>query len=57
VAGALKRHGAGVNMTYSKTTPESLAEAIISNIGKEVSYAPIPADGAQKAAQLISQLL
>jgi len=57
VAVALKRHGAGINMTYSKTTPESLAEAIISNIGKEVTYAPIPTDGAQKAAQLISQLL
>jgi len=57
VAGALKRHGAGVNMTYSKTTPESLAEAIILNIGKEVTYPPIPADGARKAAQLIGQLL
>jgi UDP-N-acetylglucosamine:LPS N-acetylglucosamine transferase len=57
VAVALKKHGAGINMPYSKTTPESLAEAIISNIGKEVTYAPIPADGAQKAAQLISQLL
>jgi UDP:flavonoid glycosyltransferase YjiC (YdhE family) len=57
VAGALKRHGAGINMTYSRTTPESLAEAIISNIGKEVTYAPIPTDGAQKAAQLIGQLL
>jgi len=57
VAVALKRHGAGINMTYSKTTPESLAEAIISNIGKQVTYAPIPADGAQKAAQLIGQLL
>jgi predicted glycosyltransferase len=57
VAVALKRHGAGINMTYSRTTPESLAEAIISNIGKEVTYAPIPTDGAQKAAQLIGQLL
>ncbi len=57
VAGALKRRGAGINMTYSKTTPESLAEAIMSNIGKEVTYRPIPTDGAQKAAQLISQFL
>lgn len=57
VAGALKRHGAGINMTYSNTTPESLAEAVVSNIGKEVTYRPIPTDGAQKAAQLISQFL
>lgn len=57
VSGALKRHGAGINMTYSETTPESLAEAIFSHIGKEVTYTPIPTDGAQKAAELISQLL
>lgn len=57
VAGRLKRHGAGVKMIYSKTTPESLAEAIISNIGKKVTYPPIPTDGAQKAAELIGQLL
>jgi len=35
----------------------SLAEKVISNLGKKVTYAPIPTDGAQKAAQLISQLL
>ncbi len=57
VAGALKRHGAGINMTYSETTPESLAETILSNIGREVTYPPIPADGARKAAQLINELL
>ena len=57
VAGRLARHRAGVKMTYSKTTPKSLAKVVISNIGKEVNYAIIPTDGAQKAAQLINQLL
>lgn len=53
----LARHKAGVKMTYSQTSPESLAEQVISNIGKKVTYKPIPTDGAQKAAQLINELL
>jgi len=57
VAGRLERHRAGIKMQYSKTTPEILAEMIVSNIGKEVSYPPIPIDGAQRAVQLINQLL
>jgi len=57
VAGRLDRYKAGIKMSYSQTTPEVLAKKVISNLGKEVSYAPIPTDGAQKAAQLIGQLL
>jgi len=44
-------------MPYSETTPATLAEKVISNIGKDVSYPPVPTDGAQKAARLISQLV
>ncbi len=57
VAGRLARHQAGVKMVYSQTTPEILADKVITNLGREVNYPPIPVDGAQKAAQLISQLL
>ncbi len=57
VADRLARHQAGVKMQYSQTTPELLAEKVISHMGKEVTYAPIPTDGAQKAAQLINRLL
>lgn len=57
VAGRLARHQAGVKMVYSQTTPEILAEKVIANLGKEVDYPPIPTDGAQKAAQLITELL
>jgi len=53
----LTRHQAGVKMVYSQTTPEYLAKKVLSNLGKEVSYAPIPTDGAQRAAQLINKLL
>ena len=57
VAMRCERHRAGIKMMYSKTTPEALAKAVISNIGKKVSYAPIPTDGAQKAAKLIYDAL
>ncbi|MBC7235292.1 MAG: hypothetical protein H5T69_05580 [Chloroflexi bacterium] len=57
VAGRLARHGAGVRMSYSETTPESLAEAILVNLGREIKYPPIPTDGAQRAAEIISALI
>lgn len=57
VAERLDRHQAGIKMQYSQTTHETLAEMIVSNIGKEVTYPPIPTDGTQRAAQLIKQLL
>lgn len=57
VSDRLKRHRAGTRMSYSTTTPETLAEQVILNIDKEVSYSPIPTDGGQKAVSKIKQLL
>ncbi|UCG51247.1 MAG: hypothetical protein JSW58_13775 [Candidatus Latescibacterota bacterium] len=57
VAGRLERHGAGVRMTLSSTTPESLATAIIENLDKQATYPPIPVDGARVAAEKIGELL
>jgi len=57
VGGRLERHQAGVKMLYSKATPELLAKQILLNLGKEVTYPPIPTDGAKNAALLINQLL
>lgn len=57
VAKHLARYNAGIKMYYYRTTPDSLAGQVISNLNKEVSYRPINTDGAQKAAQLIYQLL
>jgi UDP:flavonoid glycosyltransferase YjiC (YdhE family) len=53
VAGRLARHGAGVRMRLSTTTPEMLAGAIVANLGAEVSYAPIPANGARRIAERV----
>ena len=53
VASRLARHGAGVRMTQGLTTASSLAEAIVTNVGREVTYAQIPTDGARRAAHII----
>jgi UDP:flavonoid glycosyltransferase YjiC (YdhE family) len=57
VAGRISRHRAGVKMRYYETTPESLAEQVVSDLGKEVTHAPIPTDGAEKAAGVIAEIL
>jgi UDP-N-acetylglucosamine:LPS N-acetylglucosamine transferase len=57
VAGRLARHSAGVKMSFKNTTPESLAESIVANIGKEVNYESIPTDGAHNAASKIRRFL
>jgi hypothetical protein len=57
VADRLARHRAGVRMSFSQTTPELLAEQVVAHMDREVNYAPIRTDGAQRAAELISVLL
>ena len=44
-------------MTWSKTTPESLSEAIFSNLGKSVDFAKIPINGSKAAAKIIERVL
>jgi UDP:flavonoid glycosyltransferase YjiC (YdhE family) len=53
IASRLARQGAGVRMTQGRTTPSSLADTIVANIGREVTYAQIPAEGARRAARII----
>ncbi|HET7271594.1 MAG TPA: glycosyltransferase [Rubrobacter sp.] len=57
VANRLARHRAGERLLYSQTTPETLAEAVVGQLEREVSWSPIPTYGARKAAELIHKLL
>jgi UDP-N-acetylglucosamine:LPS N-acetylglucosamine transferase len=53
VAGRLARHGAGIRMKVSSTSPEQMADAMVANLGANVRYPEIPCRGVQLAANLI----
>jgi len=53
IAGRLARHKAGIRMDLGSMTPVGLAEAIVANIGRSVSTAPVPVEGARRAAEII----
>src|SRR5829696_6325971 len=57
VAERLRRHGAGERMLYSETTPETLAEAVVGQLGRKATWPPIPTNGARQAAKLIHELV
>jgi predicted glycosyltransferase len=57
VANRCQRHRAGIRMTCSKTTPQLLSEAIISNIKETVHYASVPIKGSTEAAKIIMKVL
>jgi hypothetical protein len=53
----LDRYGAGRCLDYDQTEPEALAQAIAAEIGRPVSYRPVEADGAARAAALLAELI
>ena len=57
VSRILSQKGAGIKLRLIITSPEVLADQIVKNIGKDVSYSDIPKDGALKAARHLVRLL
>jgi pimeloyl-ACP methyl ester carboxylesterase len=53
----LERYGAGRCMDFDRDGPCEIAEAIASEIGRDVDYRAVDADGAARAAALIAELL
>jgi pimeloyl-ACP methyl ester carboxylesterase/predicted glycosyltransferase len=53
----LQRYGAGRAMEFDDSPPEAIAAAIAAEIGREVGYRPVAADGARRAASMIAELL
>lgn len=53
----LQRYGAGRRMDYASTDREQLANAIVEEIGRPVSYRTVETDGARRAAHLIAELV
>jgi pimeloyl-ACP methyl ester carboxylesterase/predicted glycosyltransferase len=53
----LERYGAGRCMDFETDGASEIAPAIAEEIGREVSYLDVERDGAERAAQLIAELL
>jgi pimeloyl-ACP methyl ester carboxylesterase/predicted glycosyltransferase len=53
----LERYRAGRYMDYDSAGPAEIAAAIASEIGREVGYRPVAADGAARAAAMLADLL
>jgi len=57
IAKRLSKRNIGIEMSFESTTPELLAETIMTNIEKEVDYPYVNINGAKKAAEIITQLI
>jgi pimeloyl-ACP methyl ester carboxylesterase/predicted glycosyltransferase len=57
VAHRLERYGAGRKMDFDTATPEVIAEAIAAEIGREVDYRDVEADGARRAAARLAEMI
>jgi pimeloyl-ACP methyl ester carboxylesterase/predicted glycosyltransferase len=57
VRARLERYGAGRRLAYDAITPETLAAAMVEELGREVAYRPVEAGGAARAAALIAEVL
>jgi pimeloyl-ACP methyl ester carboxylesterase/predicted glycosyltransferase len=53
----LGRYGAGRRMDFATETPDSIAEAICTELDRTLDYRPVATDGAARAAGLIAELL
>ncbi len=53
----LERYGAGRRMSFDSDGPAEMAAMIAAEIGREVSYRPVEANGAARAAAMIAELL
>jgi len=53
----LDRYRAGRCMDFAQATPETIAAAIVSEIGRKVDYRDVETDGARKAAARIAEML
>src|SRR5882762_2216676 len=57
VAHRLDRYGAGIRMDYTTATPNMIADAMIAALSRPVRFKPVEADGALRAAKMLSELL
>lgn len=57
VAHRLDRYGAGKRMEFATSTPEAIAEAMVETLRAPTRFRPVEADGAERAARMLAELL
>ena len=57
VAHRLDRYGAGIRMEFATSTPDRIADAMIAGLKSPARFKPVAADGAERAARMIMDLL
>ena len=57
VAHRLDRYAAGRRLEFATSTPEMIAEAMLAELQRPTRFKPVEADGAQRAARLLADLL
>ena len=57
VAHRLRRYGAGIQMDFAASTPDMIADAMMLAVSSPNAPQPVEADGARRAARMISELL
>jgi predicted glycosyltransferase len=53
----LEEYGSGVCLEWTEATPEGLAAALGTALRRPVAYRPVETDGAERAAELLAELL
>jgi predicted glycosyltransferase len=53
----LSVYGAGRCLDWATLTPQTLADAMVAEIGRPVDYRPVETDGAARAAAMLAELL
>jgi UDP-N-acetylglucosamine:LPS N-acetylglucosamine transferase len=54
----LERYGAGRCVRYAEACdPETLAAALVEEVGRDVAYRPVETDGAARAAAMLGELI
>jgi predicted glycosyltransferase len=57
VAHRLDRYGAGVRMEFATSTPDTIADAMVTALKRPAQFKPVEGDGAERAARMLSDLI
>ena len=57
VAHRLDRYGAGIRMEFATSTPDLIADSMVTALKRPAQFKPVEADGAARAARMLAELV